>query len=131
MLINKFSAVLNRTVLKATTCLFALFLASATTAMEEVDNELTNQYKPAIETLHGLQVTEKAVTIVVTSTGCTQKDDFIVVLDKSMPPEATFIRLMPDYCRAASRNIPIQFSLKEVGAAEFTVGNRVKPGNAF
>ena len=84
-----------------------------------------------IEPLHGLQVTDTYVTILVTSNGCTQKDDFISVLQKTEPPVVTFIRLKPDYCKAAPRLLPIQFALKEVGAQTFKVNNILTPGPNF
>ncbi|MCX4027223.1 hypothetical protein H0A36_08525 [Endozoicomonas sp. SM1973] len=128
---NKFNGVFNRSLVKATACLSVLLFTSTAMAMnkavEEVNNDLTNDYQPAIEDLHGLQVTEKLASIVVTSTGCTKKEDFIVVSDKSVPPKVTFIRLKPDYCRAASRPYLIRFSLEEVGARKFSVVNPVIP----
>ena len=85
-----------------------------------------------IETLHGLTVTEQVVTIFVTSTGCTQKEDFTVELDKSLPPSVTFSRVNPDYCKGAARPYPIKFSfqeigLQEIGTKEFKVANTVDP----
>ncbi|MGK7903806.1 MAG: hypothetical protein AB4352_20860 [Hormoscilla sp.] len=80
-----------------------------------------------IETLHGLYVSESTVTIIVTSTGCTKKEDFIVVSDKSQPTTATFIRLVPDPCKAAPRPYRIQFSFEEVGAKDFKVANTFDP----
>ncbi|NEO66421.1 MAG: hypothetical protein F6J98_41010 [Moorea sp. SIO4G2] len=67
----------------------------------------------------------------MTSTGCTKKEDFTTILEKSQPPIATFIRLEPDFCRAASRAYPIEFSLEEVGATEFKVANLFVPGPRF
>lgn len=81
-----------------------------------------------VETLHGLEVTETKVIITVTSTGCTDKDDFKIEVQESLPPIATFIRVQPDFCRAVSHSVDISFSLKEVGAAEFKVGNPFEPG---
>ncbi|NEQ81681.1 MAG: hypothetical protein F6K26_15935 [Moorea sp. SIO2I5] len=52
-------------------------------------------------------------------------------MEKSQPPIATFIRLTPDFCRAASRAYPIEFSLEEVGAKEFKVANLFVPGPRF
>ncbi len=84
-----------------------------------------------IEPLHGINVTERSVMILVTSTGCTQKEDFIVVLEKSQPPTVTFIRLKPDLCRAAPRPMPIKFSPEEVGATTFTMRNLFEPAPGF
>ena len=84
-----------------------------------------------IEPLHGVSVTQRYCTIVVTSTGCTQKEDFIPILQKSQPPVVTFIRLKPDPCRAASRPVPIRFSLEEIGAEEFTVSNLFEPSPSY
>ncbi|ETW98141.1 hypothetical protein [Candidatus Entotheonella palauensis] len=81
-----------------------------------------------VETLHGLEVTETAVVITVTSNGCTDKDDFEIEVQKSLPPIATFIRVQPDFCEAVPHSVDISFSLKEVGAAEFKVGNPFRPG---
>jgi len=38
---------------------------------------------PTIETLHGLTVSETEVTIAVASSGCTDKDDFQIVVKES------------------------------------------------
>lgn len=81
-----------------------------------------------VETLHGLMLTDNQVIITVTSNGCTDKDDFKIALKESHPPIATFIRVQPDFCRAAPHSVDIAFSLKEVGAAEFTVDNPFEPG---
>ncbi|WP_202218755.1 hypothetical protein [Okeania sp. KiyG1] len=123
---------LSRVALGLATLLFTVIfcVATPTASASEIDDYIS-QYQPVIETLHGLQVTEKTVTILVTSTGCTKKEDFIAVLDKYQPPTATFIRLIPDFCRAASRAIPITFSLQEVGATEFKVANTVDPSPSF
>jgi len=110
---------LSRLALGLATLFFAavaVFCATAPTALAAT-----------IEPLHGIQVTEGYVTILVTSTGCTKKEDFISILEKSQPPIATFIRLEPDFCRAASRPVPIRFTLEEVGAKEFTVANLFEP----
>ncbi len=82
----------------------------------------------SIETLHGLVLTETTVTIKVTSTGCTKKEDFQLRLQKSEPPILTIIRVKPDPCKAAPHSIDIVFSLKEIGAANFTVANPFAPG---
>ena len=84
-----------------------------------------------IEPLHGLNLTEGYCTIVVTSTGCTKKEDFVSILQKSEPPVVTFIRLEPDFCRAASRPYLIKFSVEEIGAKEFTVSNLFTPAPGF
>jgi hypothetical protein len=68
------------------------------------------------------------VIITVTSNGCTDKEDFTIALKESHPPIATFLRVQPDFCRAAPHSVDIAFSLKEVGAAEFTVDNPLAPG---
>ncbi|MDH3600539.1 MAG: hypothetical protein OEU26_12965 [Candidatus Tectomicrobia bacterium] len=81
-----------------------------------------------VETLHGLMLTESQVIITVTSNGCTGKEDFKIELKESQPPIATFIRVQPDYCRAVAHSVDIAFSLKEVGAAEFTLDNPFEPG---
>ncbi len=114
---------LSRLALGLATLLFAavaVFCATAPTALAET-----------IEPLHGIQITEKGVTIVVTSTGCTKKEDFTTILAKSQPPIVTFIRLKPDFCKAASRPYPIKFSLQEVGAKEFKVANLFVPSPSF
>jgi hypothetical protein len=110
--------------------LASLLLASVfcTTALA---GKGSSSYSPVVETLHGLTITEKLVIVTVTSTGCTSKEDFIAVLQKSQPPIVTFIRLKPDLCRAASRKINISFSVKEVGADFFTVANPFKPGPKY
>ena len=84
-----------------------------------------------IENLHGFQLTENIATILVTSSGCTKKEDFIPVLEKTQPPLVTFIRLKPDLCRAASRVYPIKFSLEEIGVKEFKVVNKITPSPGF
>ena len=123
---------LSRVGLGLATLLFTvIFCVAAPTALASEIDDYISQYQPVIETLHGLQVTEKTVTIIVTSTGCTKKQDFIAVLDKFQPPTATFIRLIPDFCRAASTPYPIKFSLSEVGAKEFKVANTVDPSPRF
>ena len=80
------------------------------------------------ETLHGFVLTETTATITVTSTGCTDKKDFKVQLQKSSPPIATFIRVNPDLCEAAPHSVDIVFSLEEIGASCFKVGNLFEPG---
>ena len=112
---------INRLVVAVLTLISAslFFTASASAAAAE------------IEPLHGLEVTERYATIFVTSTGCTKKEDFIPVLQKTEPPIVTFIRLKPDYCKAASRPVPIRFSLEEVGAQTFNVNNIFTPGPSF
>lgn len=105
----------------------AIFSVTTTTTLADEIDDYISRYQPAIETLHGLQVDERTVTIVVTSTGCTKKQDFIVVSDKSQPPTVTFSRLIPDYCKAAPSPYPIKFSLEEIGAKEFKVANTVDP----
>ena len=84
-----------------------------------------------IEPLHGVNLTEKYCTIVATSTGCTQKEDFVPILQKSQPPIVTFIRLKPDDCKAAARPYPIRFSFSEIGAKEFTVSNLFVPSPSY
>jgi hypothetical protein len=81
-----------------------------------------------IETLHGLMLTENQVIITVTSNGCTDKGDFKIQLKESHPPIATFVRVQPDICKAAVHSVDLTFSLKEVGAAEFKIGNPFEPG---
>jgi len=121
---------LSKLALVGATLLFAaaaVFCVTAPTALADEIDDYISRYKPVIETLHGLQVTENEVTIVVTSSGCTKKQDFIVVSDKSQPTTATFIRLIPDFCKAAPRPYPIKFSFEEVGAKEFKVANTFDP----
>ena len=84
-----------------------------------------------IEPLHGVNLTEKYCTIVVTSTGCTRKEDFVALLKKSDPPIVTFVRLKPDFCKAAARPYPIKFSLSEIGAKEFDVANLFVPSPSY
>ena len=115
MIINK---TINRLVVAVLTLISAslFFTASASAAEAEIEH------------LHGLEVTQRCATIFVTSNGCTQKEDFIPVLQKTEPPVVTFIRLKPDYCKAASRLVPIRFSLEEVGAQTFNINNILTPG---
>jgi len=54
-----------------------------------------------VETLHGLRLTDNQVIITVTSNGCTDKEDFTIALKESQPPIVTFLRVQPDFCRAA------------------------------
>jgi|GEM_PF-2793072 len=84
-----------------------------------------------IETLHGVSLTEKDCTIVVTSTGCTRKEDFVALLKKSDPPIVTFVRLKPDFCKAAARPYPIKFSFEEIGAKKFDVANLFVPSPRY
>ncbi|NET66388.1 MAG: hypothetical protein F6K63_19150 [Moorea sp. SIO1G6] len=114
---------LSRLALGLGTLLFAavaVFCVTAPTALAAT-----------VEPLHGIQITEKSVTIVVTSNGCTQKEDFTTILAKSQPPIVTFIRLKPDLCKGVSRPYPIQFSLSEVGAKEFKLANLFVPSASF
>ncbi|NEQ10616.1 MAG: hypothetical protein F6K37_33265 [Moorea sp. SIO4E2] len=114
---------LSRLALGLATLLFAavaVFCATAPTALAAT-----------VEPLHGIHITEKGVTIVVTSNGCTQKEDFTTILAKSQPPIVTFIRLKPDFCKGVSRPYRIEFSLSEVGATEFKVANLFEPGPRF
>ena len=83
-----------------------------------------------IETLHGLVLTDTQVIITVTSNGCTDKNDFKIDLKESHPAILTFIRVQPDFCRVTPHRVDIAFSLKEVGAAAFTVENPFEPGPA-
>jgi len=103
-----------------------LYVSTSTVSAGEIE-DYVSRYQPTIEPLHGLEVTERSATIVVTSNGCTKKQDFIVVLDKSQPSTATFIRLIPDFCKAVSHPYPIKFSLQEVGATTFAVSNLFEP----
>jgi len=84
-----------------------------------------------IEPLHGISLMERGCAIFVTTTGCTKKEDFVSVLQKSEPPVVTFIRLKPDLCEAFPRVYPIQFSFEEIGAKEFTVSNLFVPSPRF
>lgn len=84
-----------------------------------------------IETLHGISVTSRYCTIFVTSNGCTQKEDFVTLLQKSEPPVVTFVRLEPDLCKAAPRPTEIRFSLSEVGADTFAVANLLTPAPGY
>lgn len=129
MIKHIFSSKLNPSLIKPTALLSALLFSTATLAVEESvrANNLT-QYNPEIETLHGIQLTTNQATILVTSKGCTKKEDFIAVLNKSMPPQVTFIRLTPDHCRGASRLYSINFSLNEIGARTFSVVNTIEGG---
>ena len=123
---------LSRLALGLATLLFTvIFCVAAPTALASEIDDYISQYKPVIETLHGLYVDDGTVTIVVTSSGCTRKEDFIVVSDKSQPPTATFIRLIPDFCKAVSRPYSIKFSLEEVGAKEFKVANTFDPSPRY
>ena len=81
-----------------------------------------------LETLHGLAVTETKVIITVTSTGCTDESDFKIEVVETLPLLVNFIRVKPDFCRMISHSVDLSFSLKEVGAAEFKVGNPFAPG---
>jgi hypothetical protein len=81
-----------------------------------------------VEPLHGLRLTGNQVIITVTSTGCTDKADFKITVQESQPPIATFIRVQPDFCRVVAHSVDIAFSLREVGAAQFTVANPFEPG---
>lgn len=108
--------------------LFSIAVLSISNSSALAEGLDPSTFQPTIEDLHGLQVTDKVATIVVTSTGCTKKEDFVVVLSKSQPPAATFIRLVPDFCRAAPRMYLIKFALQEVGSTDFTVTNLMTPG---
>ncbi len=82
----------------------------------------------SVETLHGLAVNETEVVITVTSTGCTDKNDFKIEVVKTLPPVVTFIRVKPDPCKAAPQKVNLSFSLKEIGTADFKVDNLFAPG---
>ncbi len=84
--------------------------------------------KPIIETLHGMTVSETEVTIAVTSNGCTDKDDFQLVVKESKPPQVTFQRVRLDFCRGVQHTVDISFSLKEICAPPFIVNNPFEPG---
>jgi hypothetical protein len=122
-IVNKLE--LSRWVFSLASLLFASVFCATALAAENCNC----RYDPAVETLHGLQVTREVAIVTVTSTGCTEKEDFIIILQGSQPPIVTFIRLRPDVCKVAPHNIDIPFSLKEVGATLFTVANPFKPGN--
>ena len=113
--------VLKRLTLALTTLLFIAGLCATAPAATAAE----------IEPLHGVNLTEKYCTIVVTSTGCTKKEDFVALLKKSQPPIVTFVRLKPDYCKAAARPYPIKFSLSEIGAKEFDVSNLFVPSPSY
>ncbi len=93
-----------------------------------MSQDITFPNNKTIETLHGLVLTETSAIIKVTSTGCTAKEDFQLGLEESEPPILTITRVKPDLCRAAPHTIDIVFSLKEIGAANFTVANPFTPG---
>ena len=84
--------------------------------------------KPTIETLHGLIVSETEVTIAVTSNGCTDKDDFQLVVKETKQPQVTFQRVRLDPCRMVQHTVDIAFSLKDIGTFPFTVDNPFEPG---
>ena len=83
-----------------------------------------------MEVLHGLVVTESFIQITVTSTGCTEKKDFEVRVQESLPPVLTFFRVNPDPCDMAPHLTDIQFSRDEAGGGnhEFEVANRFQVG---
>ena len=81
-----------------------------------------------VETLHGLTITAEKATITVTSNGCTDKSDFKIEVQESLPPIVTFIRVKPDNCKKVSRSVDISFSLKQVGTTKFKVANPFASG---
>ena len=81
-----------------------------------------------LEQLHGVQFTENYMTIFVTSTGCTEKEDFVTALEKSTTPAGLMIlRTKPDICRGASRVYPIKYSYNEIGGKNVKVLNHFVP----
>ncbi|RCS52969.1 hypothetical protein DTL42_09140 [Bremerella cremea] len=84
--------------------------------------------EPTPEILHGLKVSETEVTIAVTSNGCTDREDFDLIVKESNPPQVTFMRTQPDPCRKIPHTVNISFSLKAIGSSDFTVENLFAPG---
>ncbi len=84
-----------------------------------------------LEMIHGYEQTEKSLTFIVTSTGCTKKEDFEVVTDKLSFPVVTLVRKVPDLCEASPRAYSVQFSLNEIGTKSFKVGNPSKAAPLF
>ena len=100
-----------------------MLLAIVSLAMVNVESVLAAELEP----LHGLSQTETFTTIAVTSTGCTKKEDFTTILEKSNPPIVSFIRLKPDPCRTGPFKMNIEFNVEEVGANKFEVANLFTP----
>ncbi len=67
--------------------------------------------RPVLEPIHGIQLTKTNIAFTVSSTGCTAKKDFILVLiDDSL----ALIRIRPDYCEARQHTVKISFGFSEV-----------------
>ncbi|MDJ0694520.1 hypothetical protein [Mastigocoleus sp. MO_188.B34] len=89
----------------------------------------TKKESKSVEVLHGLVVTETEVIITVTSTGCTDKSDFEVSVQESLPLLVTFKRIGIDPCRTAPLSVDLSFSRKEVGIySDFKVTNPFASG---
>ena len=110
------------------TALVALLFSTAYS--EEVS--LIGKYKAEVETLHGITVSSKIISIDVLSTGCTKEDDFKWVIRTKSEREKTLvtvIRIQPDPCDAIEHNVTLTFSRKEIGlhnVETFRVVNAVR-----
>ncbi|RSZ56811.1 hypothetical protein HF313_30220 [Massilia atriviolacea] len=75
--------------------------------------------KEVLERLHGLRFDEKTLTIWVTSTGCTGKDDFEIRLSKGTTGKITLgmeiVRIAPDLCKTTTHVVELGFSWEELG----------------
>ena len=68
------------------------------------------------EVLHGISVEKETIAIDVTSTGCTENDDFRFLIKQKgkTRTEVTVIRIEPDPCDAVAHRVILQFSRKDV-----------------
>lgn len=92
--------------------------------------------KNALERLHGLRFDEKYLTIWVTSTGCTDKNDFEIRFTKGAAGNTTLaleiVRIAPDLCKTTTHVVELSFSWEELGiAVEILKSASVKVANPF
>ena len=92
--------------------------------------------KDALERLHGLRFDEKYLTIRVTSTGCTGKDDFDIRVTKVRAEKITLdleiVRTTPDLCKTTTHVVELSFSWEELGLdPELLKAASVKVANPF
>ncbi len=76
-----------------------------------------NEDQIGVEAIGGVVIVEDGVTVVVRSGGCTQKEDFVVVVNQNEdgPAEILINRVRYDFCKQVPFLEEIHFSYRDLG----------------
>jgi hypothetical protein len=80
-----------------------------------------------IETIRGFYTDPDGISFQVSSSGCTDKEDFQVQKSNCNPPQLALVRKKPDLCKAyIPYGVFVQYSWQELG---FSKGTQFKIAN--